>query len=295
MSSLLLARKMQIEYVMRFRAPRSIPASETKRLSLKIKVVIAGKEIKFKPCSFSIIFPARFKLLKQYKLDKTEGISINKLSDRSSDTRFAAKQLHAGAVNVWSEQSIRQRNLRLCHLSSGRECKFKFDVEDDNEELDMTLLDRYIAARPFEEELLLELEGRGEVARLNLTSGESESGTGRVCVGGGLACGRGGEDSRGSLIYEGEWTCRELLCRRLSASSRTRSIISSEGSLILPLLTMRDRRVSDRTCHPEKERTSMSDISSVVTFLKGYNETFVSYNRIKKVQLGRKGTPRIRW
>lgn len=44
--------------------------------------------------------------------------------------------------------------------------------------------------------------------------------------------------------------CRELLWRRFSASSRTRSMISSEGSFMLPLRTISERRVSATTCQP---------------------------------------------
>jgi hypothetical protein len=58
-------------------------------------------------------------------------------------------------------------------LSSGRVCKF--DVEEDKEEFDTTLLERYIPARPFEDELLRELDGRGDDARFTRYSYESES------------------------------------------------------------------------------------------------------------------------
>ena len=69
----------------------------------------------------------------------------------------------------------------------------------------------------------------------------------------GLVGGREGDvvfDQRASPIYVGEWMCRELRLRRFSASSRTRSIINSAGSLMFPLRMMRERNVSEIKCHP---------------------------------------------
>jgi hypothetical protein len=126
-------------------------------------VVIAGKELRFNPCNFSIIFPAKLKDRKLYNDDKTEGISMNRLADKSNETKFGPSEVHAGADKVWSEQSEKQRYFRHCHFSSGRE--WTFDVDEENDEVDTTLLERYkIPVLPLEEELLRELEGRGDVA-----------------------------------------------------------------------------------------------------------------------------------
>jgi hypothetical protein len=127
-------------YVTRFLAPRSMPARETSLFSRRMRVVMAGREYKFSPCRRSIMFPARLNDRREYNDDNTEGISINKLADKSSEMRFAASGVHAGAVKVCSEQSDKQRYLRHCHLSSARECKFETD--DDSEEFDAMLLDR---------------------------------------------------------------------------------------------------------------------------------------------------------
>lgn len=149
----------------RFRAPRSIPARDVNRLSRNIKVVIAGNEFKFNPCNFSIIFPAKLKERKQYKDDKTEGISMNKFADKSKEIKFGAKDVHAGADKVCNEQSGRQRYFKHCHFSSGRVPR-AFDADDENEEFDTALLGRYgISTRPLEEELLRELDGRGDDER----------------------------------------------------------------------------------------------------------------------------------
>ena len=146
----------------RFRAPRSIPARDVNRLSLNIKVVIAGNEFKFNPCNFSIIFPAKLNERKQYKDDKTDGISMNKFADKSKETRFGAKYIHAGADKVCNEQSGKQRYFKHCHFSSGR-VPLTFDVDEEREEFEITLLERYrISTRPLEEELLRELDGRGD-------------------------------------------------------------------------------------------------------------------------------------
>jgi len=108
------------KYVTKFRAPRSIPARDVNRLSRNIRVVIAGNEFKFNPCNFSIIFPAKLKERKQYKDDKTEGISMNKFADKSKETKFGAKDVHAGEDKVCNEQSGRERYFKHCHFSSGR-------------------------------------------------------------------------------------------------------------------------------------------------------------------------------
>jgi hypothetical protein len=237
----------------KFRAPRSMPASEVSRLSRKINVVIAGNELRFNPCNFSIIFPAKLNERKQYSDDNTGGISLNKLFDKSREIKLGARDDHAGAVSVCSEQSIRLRYLRHCHFSSGS-CCWAFEAEEEKEELEMTLLLRLRkpARGPREEELLRELDGRGEEDRWGVGWGRE----GWCSVGTdweGLVGGRGGDvafEKRGSPLYVGEWTCRELRLRRLSVSSRTRSIISSAGSLMFPLRTMRERKVSESTCQP---------------------------------------------
>jgi hypothetical protein len=140
-----------------------MPASETSRLSRNMSVVIAGNELRFKPCNLSIIFPAKLNDRKLYNEDKTEGISMNRLADKSNDTKFGAREVHAGAERVCNEQSEKERYLRHCHFSSGRE--WTFDVDEESEEVDTTLLERYnIPALPLDDELLRELEGRGDVA-----------------------------------------------------------------------------------------------------------------------------------
>ena len=198
------------------------------------------------------MFPARLNDRKQYNEDNTDGISINKLADKSKETKFGANEIHAGADNVCNEQSDRHKYFRHCHFSSGRECTF--DVEEENEEFDTTLLERYIPARVGRvEELLRELDGRGDEERFPRYSWISASEPIREGCCGGLICGSLGdvfEGKRASPMYEGEWTCRELRWRRRSASSRTRSMISSEGSLILPRFTIRERRVSEMICQP---------------------------------------------
>src|SRR5277367_119262 len=88
------------KYVTRFRAPRSIPAREVIRLSRRIRVVIAGKELRFRPCSFSIMLPAKLNDRRQYNEDKTDGISINRFSDKSRESRFGASEVHAEADKV---------------------------------------------------------------------------------------------------------------------------------------------------------------------------------------------------
>jgi hypothetical protein len=87
-------------YVTRLRAPRSMPAKDTNRLSRRIRVVIAGSEVRFNPCSFSIIFPAKLSDRRQYNDERTEGISMNKLADKSRDTKFGARDVHAGEDKV---------------------------------------------------------------------------------------------------------------------------------------------------------------------------------------------------
>lgn len=228
----------------RFLAPRSMPAREVRRFLRRMRVVIAGREYKFSPWSLSIMFPAKLNDRRLYNDDKTEGISMNRFSDKSSETRFGASGCQAGAVSVCNEQSDRQRYLRHCHLSSERE--WPFVVEEDTEEFDTTLLDRYnIPGRGREDELLRELAGLGDNERLFGKSRGSDSEFLRDRYAG---CGRGvpcaifgevAEEKRESPIYDGECICLELRCRRFSASSSTKSIISSEGSLIFPLLTMR--------------------------------------------------------
>jgi len=153
--------------VTKFLAPRSMPASEVSRLSRKINVVIAGNELRFNPCNFSIIFPAKLNERKQYRDDNTGGISMNKLEDKSREMRLGAKEVHAAAVSVWSEQSIKLRYFKHCHFSSGSCGAWAFEAEEEKEELDMTLLLllRKPARGPREEELLRELEGRGEEER----------------------------------------------------------------------------------------------------------------------------------
>lgn len=64
---------------------------------------------------------------------------MNKLADKSRDTKFGAKDVHAGADNVWSEQSDKHKYLRHCHFSSGRE--WMCDVKDDIEEVDKARLE----------------------------------------------------------------------------------------------------------------------------------------------------------
>jgi len=117
-----------------------MPAREEMRLSRRIKVVIAGREVKFNPCKFSIMFPAKLKDRRQYNDDKTEGISMNKLADKSRETRLGARDVHAGADKVCSEQSDKQRYLRHCHFSSGKVLASDFD--DDSDEFETTLLER---------------------------------------------------------------------------------------------------------------------------------------------------------
>jgi hypothetical protein len=90
---------------------------------------------------------------------------MNKLADKSREIKLGAKEVQAGADNVCNEQSERHKYLRHCHFSSGRVCTF--DVDEEKEEFDMTLLERYIPARVGrEDELLRELDGRGEEERL---------------------------------------------------------------------------------------------------------------------------------
>ena len=211
--------------------------------------------MRFNPCNFSIILPAKLRDRRQYNEDNTEGISINKFADKSSETKFGASEVQAGADNVGNEQSVKHRYFRHCHFSSGR--AWAFDADEDSEEFDTKLFDRYnIPARPLEEELLRELDGRGEAARLPRWSGisESEPVLDVFCAGVAGYVFRGLGDvlggNRVSPMYDGEWMCRELLCRRFSASSRTRSMINSDGSLMFPLRTINERRVSDMTCHP---------------------------------------------
>jgi len=120
----------------RLRAPRSMPASDVRRLSRRINVVIAGREFKFSPCNLSIMLPAKLKLRRLYSELKTLGISMNKFSERSNEVKVGAKGCQAAGVKVCNEQSERQRYRRHCHLSSVS------DVEEDSEELDTTLLER---------------------------------------------------------------------------------------------------------------------------------------------------------
>jgi hypothetical protein len=143
----------------KFLAPRSMPARVVMRLSRRINVVMAGSEVRLRPCSLSIMFPAKLRLRRLYNELKTEGTSMNKFPERSSEVRLAASGCQAAGVKVCSEQSDRQRYLRHCHFSSDNE------VDDDNEEFETTLFDRYRAARGREEELLRELDGRGDEAR----------------------------------------------------------------------------------------------------------------------------------
>jgi hypothetical protein len=111
------------------------------------------------------MFPARLNDRKQYSEDNTEGISMNKFADKSRESKLGAKEVHAGADNVCKEQSERHRYFKHCHFSSGRVCTF--DVDEEKEEFDTTLLERYIPARVGrDEELLRELDGRGEDERL---------------------------------------------------------------------------------------------------------------------------------
>lgn len=161
-----------------------MPASEVNRLSRRIKVVIAGNEVRFKPCNFSIMLPAKLSDRRQYNEDSTDGISINKFADKSSETKLGASDVHAGADNVCNEQSDKHRYFKHCHLSSGR---WAFDVDDESEELDTTLLERYsIPALARDEELLRELDGRGDAARCARGSciSPSEPTFGRFCEAG---------------------------------------------------------------------------------------------------------------
>jgi len=143
----------------RFLAPRSIPASVLRRLSRRIRVVMAGREVKFSPCNLSIMLPARLRLRRLYNELNTDGTSMNRFPERSKEVKLAASGCQAAGVRVCNEQSDKQRYLKHCHFSSVR------DVEEENEELDTTLFDRYKAARGREEELLRELDGRGDGER----------------------------------------------------------------------------------------------------------------------------------
>src|ERR1700738_4129220 len=95
--------------------------------------------------------------------------------------------------------------LRHCHFSSGRVWECKFEVDDDIDVFEMTLLERY-NTRPREDELLRELEGLGDVVRMARFSGVSLSDPvrGGVCCCGGLCCAILGDEKRGSPTYEGE-------------------------------------------------------------------------------------------
>ena len=88
---------------------------------------------------------------------------MNKLEDKSREMRLGAKEVHAAAVSVWSEQLIKLRYFKHCHFSSGSCGAWAFEAEEEKEEVDMTLLLllRKPARGPREEELLRELEGRG--------------------------------------------------------------------------------------------------------------------------------------
>jgi len=61
---------------------------------------MAGKELRFSPCSFSIILPAKLNDRRQYNDDKTEGISMKRFNDKSKESKFAASDVHAGADKV---------------------------------------------------------------------------------------------------------------------------------------------------------------------------------------------------
>jgi hypothetical protein len=193
--------------MIKFLAPRSIPASDVSRLSRNINVVIAGNELRFNPCNFSIIFPAKLNERKQYNDDNTGGISMKRLEDKSREIRLGAREVHADAVSVCNEQSIRLRYLRHCHFSSGSWC-WAFEAEEDKDELEMTLLLRLrkVDRGPRVEELLLELEGRGDEERWMVACGR-EGGCSIVTDWEGLVGGTEGDvvfEKRASPMYVGE-------------------------------------------------------------------------------------------
>ena len=72
---------------------------------------------------------------------------------------------------------------------------FRCDIDEDNEEFETALLERYKAARPREDELLRELDGRGDEERLGalipriscILSSSGRAIEGPECCGGGLA------------------------------------------------------------------------------------------------------------
>jgi hypothetical protein len=117
-----------------------MPARDVILLSRRMRVVIAGRELRFNPWSPLIRFPARLSDRRQYNDDKTAGTSIKRFPDRSRDSKFGAREVHAGAANPVKPHSDMQRYLRHCHLSSGRVCAL--DVDDDTDEFERTLLDR---------------------------------------------------------------------------------------------------------------------------------------------------------
>jgi hypothetical protein len=139
-----------------------MPARDAILLSRRTRVVIAGRELRFNPCNPLMRFPAKLNDRRVYNDDRTAGISMKRFPDRSRDTRFGASDVQAGAVKPVNPHSDMHRYLRHCHFSSGR--VFALEVFEDTDEFETTLLERY-STRPREEELLRELEGRGDVAR----------------------------------------------------------------------------------------------------------------------------------
>lgn len=127
---------------------RSIPAKEDKRFDRRLRVVIAGKGLRPKDWSPSIIQFDRLSARKHVKVAKLSGISLKRLAERSSDCR-----VFVSGARLWGEIFVRAlsaklRCLRKRHLVEGNQPK-----ERRFDELPLGVFDRTLDAELPEDRL----------------------------------------------------------------------------------------------------------------------------------------------
>ena len=81
-----------------------------------MSVVIAGKGLRARECSDSIMQQERFRARRATRLARLSGISVKRLDDKSRDWRVFVRGARPDAAIVVMELSARLRCLRNLHL-----------------------------------------------------------------------------------------------------------------------------------------------------------------------------------
>jgi len=122
-----------------------MPASDKSRFERRLRTVIAGKGFLESECRLLIMQFDRFNARRLVSELRLSGISLNKLSDRSSECKVEARGIRLLGVMKVSPLSARLRCLRNRHLEAcswprvikldelcrGVECTLELSLPDD--------------------------------------------------------------------------------------------------------------------------------------------------------------------